>query len=163
MTVKHEKRKRLEAAGWKVGSAAEFLALDDDEAAAIEMKLDLPVAVWRKTSNMSMDLAVWAPRAFDLPGQLPRADEWVEHRGEYSFEGQGWQVLVMRGDEDPDPSVQDALPEGRHVAYVTLEPMGADRSGYDFLEGVVRHLARTGNGRWRDPDGVLHAHDEGSL
>ena len=29
--MKEGKRKRLEAAGWKVGSAAEFLALDDEE------------------------------------------------------------------------------------------------------------------------------------
>ena len=43
--MKQDKRKRLEAAGWKVESAAEFLALDDDEAAVIELKLDLPDAV----------------------------------------------------------------------------------------------------------------------
>ena len=43
--MKEDKRKRLEAAGWKVGSTAEFLALDDDEAAVIELKLDLADAV----------------------------------------------------------------------------------------------------------------------
>jgi len=43
--MKEDKRKCLEAAGWKVGSAAEFLALDDDEAAVIELKLDLADAV----------------------------------------------------------------------------------------------------------------------
>jgi len=43
--VKEGKRKRLEAAGWKVGSTAEFLALDDEEAAMIELKLDLAEAV----------------------------------------------------------------------------------------------------------------------
>jgi ribosome-binding protein aMBF1 (putative translation factor) len=43
--VKEDKRRRLEAAGWKVGSAAEFLALDDEEAAVIELKLDLADAV----------------------------------------------------------------------------------------------------------------------
>jgi ribosome-binding protein aMBF1 (putative translation factor) len=43
--VKEAKRRRLEAAGWKVGSAAEFLALDDEEAALIELKLDLAEAV----------------------------------------------------------------------------------------------------------------------
>jgi len=35
------KRDRLEAAGWKVGSAAEFLRLSPDEVAFIEMKLAL--------------------------------------------------------------------------------------------------------------------------
>jgi hypothetical protein len=32
--MKEVKRKRLEAAGWKVGSAADFLALDNEEAAS---------------------------------------------------------------------------------------------------------------------------------
>lgn len=35
------KRKKLEAAGWKVGSANEFLDLTADETAYIEMKLTL--------------------------------------------------------------------------------------------------------------------------
>ena len=35
------KRKRLEAAGWRVGSAAEFLRLTPEEAALVEMKLNL--------------------------------------------------------------------------------------------------------------------------
>jgi hypothetical protein len=39
--VREGKRKRLEVAGWKVGSTAEFLMLDDDEAALIERKLEL--------------------------------------------------------------------------------------------------------------------------
>jgi ribosome-binding protein aMBF1 (putative translation factor) len=43
--VKDDKRRRLEAAGWKVGSAAEFLGLDEEEAAVIELKLDLADAV----------------------------------------------------------------------------------------------------------------------
>jgi hypothetical protein len=43
--MKEGKRKRLEAAGWKVGSVAEFLALSDEEAAVIELKLDLADAV----------------------------------------------------------------------------------------------------------------------
>ena len=43
--MKEANRKRLEAAGWKVGSVAEFLALSDEEAAVIELKLDLAEAV----------------------------------------------------------------------------------------------------------------------
>lgn len=35
------KKKKLEAAGWKVGSAAEFLGLDEEEAAFVELKLTL--------------------------------------------------------------------------------------------------------------------------
>jgi ribosome-binding protein aMBF1 (putative translation factor) len=43
--MKPEKRKRLEAAGWRVGTAREFLGLTDEEAALIELKLDLAKAV----------------------------------------------------------------------------------------------------------------------
>lgn len=35
------KRKKLEAAGWAVGTAAEFLGLDEAEAAIVEMKLSM--------------------------------------------------------------------------------------------------------------------------
>jgi hypothetical protein len=43
--MKPEKRKRLEVAGWRVGTASEFLGLTDEEAALIELKLDLARAV----------------------------------------------------------------------------------------------------------------------
>lgn len=39
--MRAEKRKRLEAKGWKVGSVKEFLALSDQEAAYIELRLKL--------------------------------------------------------------------------------------------------------------------------
>jgi predicted transcriptional regulator len=39
--MREEKRKRLKAKGWKVGSAKEFLGLSDEEAAYIEVKLKL--------------------------------------------------------------------------------------------------------------------------
>lgn len=35
------KRKRIEAAGWKVGSVGEFLGLSDQESAYIDLKLQL--------------------------------------------------------------------------------------------------------------------------
>jgi len=39
--MKKSKQKRLEAAGWKVASAREFLDLSAEEVAMIEMKLAL--------------------------------------------------------------------------------------------------------------------------
>ena len=39
--MRAEKRKRLEARGWKVGSAKELLDLSDEEAAYIELRLKL--------------------------------------------------------------------------------------------------------------------------
>jgi DNA-binding XRE family transcriptional regulator len=39
--MKTEKRRRLEAGGWKVGGAREFLNLSPEEAAYVELKLAL--------------------------------------------------------------------------------------------------------------------------
>lgn len=39
--MQSEKRKRLEANGWKIGSAKDFLQLSDQEAAYIELRLKL--------------------------------------------------------------------------------------------------------------------------
>ena len=39
--MKAAKRKQLEASGWKVGSASDFLELTDEEADYIELKLKL--------------------------------------------------------------------------------------------------------------------------
>ena len=39
--MKAAKRKQLESKGWKVGSAADFLELSNEEAAYIELKLKL--------------------------------------------------------------------------------------------------------------------------
>jgi ribosome-binding protein aMBF1 (putative translation factor) len=39
--MKRAKKERLEAAGWRVGSAEEFLGLSKEEAAFVEMKLAL--------------------------------------------------------------------------------------------------------------------------
>jgi DNA-binding XRE family transcriptional regulator len=43
--MESKKRKRLEAAGWRIGSAAEFLGLNDEEATIVELKLGLADAV----------------------------------------------------------------------------------------------------------------------
>ena len=46
--MKASKRTKLEKAGWKVGSAEEFLGLSEQESAYIEMKLALSEALKRK-------------------------------------------------------------------------------------------------------------------
>jgi len=53
--MKRQKKARLEAAGWKVGSASEFLGLTDAEAAVVELKLELakPVREQRVRRKMT--------------------------------------------------------------------------------------------------------------
>jgi len=58
--MKASKRKRLQSAGWKTGSAAEFLQLTEPEAALVELKLALVSAVRaarRKRRMSQIDLA----------------------------------------------------------------------------------------------------------
>jgi len=51
------KRRRLEDAGWKVGSAADFLGLSEEEAALVEIKLGLASAVRKQRSRRGMTQA----------------------------------------------------------------------------------------------------------
>jgi hypothetical protein len=55
MTVREEKRRRLEARGWKVGTAREFLGLSTGEAAYVELKVGLAVGLrdWRRRRNLT--------------------------------------------------------------------------------------------------------------
>lgn len=48
------KRKRLESAGWKVGSAKDFFGLSDDEAAIVELKIGLAIAVRDERNRRNM-------------------------------------------------------------------------------------------------------------
>jgi hypothetical protein len=48
------KRSRLEKAGWKVGTTNEFLNLNSQEAAYIELKLNLAKALSAKRKNLGL-------------------------------------------------------------------------------------------------------------
>ncbi len=52
--MKRAKRKRLEAAGWRLGDAKEFLGLSDDESALIEVKLQLANALRVERSRQKL-------------------------------------------------------------------------------------------------------------
>ena len=58
--MREEKRRRLEARGWRVGTTQEFLRLSAEEAAYIEVKVRLAVGLreWRRRRNLTQaDLA----------------------------------------------------------------------------------------------------------
>src|SRR5229473_8078444 len=84
--MRENKRRRLKARGWKVGSAKDFLGLNDQEAAFIEVKLRLASSLRRRRrrsrrleasrSFTSMNAASWSlsPRkSLALPTFHPRA------------------------------------------------------------------------------------------
>src|SRR5947207_15754727 len=49
-----EKRKALEAAGWKFGDAADFLAMTDDERQMLDLRVDAALAVRRQREAMKL-------------------------------------------------------------------------------------------------------------
>src|SRR5579863_1391495 len=52
--MEKRKRRRLEGAGWRVGSTDDFLGLSDEEAALVEVKLALASAVRKQRSRRRM-------------------------------------------------------------------------------------------------------------
>lgn len=60
--MKSTKRARLQARGWRVGSAAEFLELTPEEAAFVETKLALSQCVRRRRTAQSISQSVLAKR-----------------------------------------------------------------------------------------------------
>ena len=60
--MKSTKRARLEARGWRVGSAAEFLELTPEEAAFVETKLALGQSVRERRTAQNVSQSVLAKR-----------------------------------------------------------------------------------------------------
>jgi DNA-binding XRE family transcriptional regulator len=60
--MKETKRERLEEAGWKVGSAEEFLGLSEEEAAFVEMKLGLSEALRERRTRQELTQVELAKR-----------------------------------------------------------------------------------------------------
>ncbi|MCL1966868.1 MAG: hypothetical protein FWF67_03195 [Fibromonadales bacterium] len=49
--MSNDKRKRIEAAGWKVGSVDEFLGLTPEESAIVDMRFNLAKALLEKRQS----------------------------------------------------------------------------------------------------------------
>ena len=60
--MKHSKRTRLQARGWRVGSTAEFLELTPEEAAFVETKLALSQCLRQRRTAQSISQATLAKR-----------------------------------------------------------------------------------------------------
>jgi predicted XRE-type DNA-binding protein len=60
--VKNSKRTRLEARGWRVGSAADFLELTPEEAAFVETKLALSQSLRKRRTAQNISQTALAKR-----------------------------------------------------------------------------------------------------
>jgi len=73
--MKANRRKKLEAAGWKVGTSREFLGLSDEEAAFVELKLTLSASLKKCRTSQVFHSMNWqsdfAPANRGLPRWKP--------------------------------------------------------------------------------------------
>jgi len=60
--VREQKRRRLEARGWKIGTTQEFLRLSDEEAAYIDLKVRLATGLRERRRRGSLTQADLAKR-----------------------------------------------------------------------------------------------------
>jgi ribosome-binding protein aMBF1 (putative translation factor) len=60
--VREEKRRRLEARGWKIGTTQEFLRLSEEEAAYIDLKVRLATGLRERRQRRSLTQADLAKR-----------------------------------------------------------------------------------------------------
>lgn len=60
--MKRDKKARLEATGWKVGDAADFLELNDEERAFLATKLALAAGVQRRRRRQRLTQTEFARR-----------------------------------------------------------------------------------------------------
>lgn len=60
--MQKRKQRRLEAQGWRVGTAAEFLALSPEEAALVELRLKLSSALRTRRIRLNVSQTALAKR-----------------------------------------------------------------------------------------------------
>ena len=54
MTMRKQKKKRLESKGWKIGTVKEFLGLSDEESAYIELKVKLAAGLKQRRQRQGL-------------------------------------------------------------------------------------------------------------
>jgi len=74
MTVREKKRRRLEAKGWKFGTAQEFLRLSDEEAACIDLKARLATGLRKRRRHRSLTQADLAKRAQSSQSRIAKME-----------------------------------------------------------------------------------------
>jgi DNA-binding XRE family transcriptional regulator len=72
--MKHEKRKRLEVAGWRVGTVDEFLGLSPEEAEYIDLRIRLGDAVKRLRQKRKLTQVELAARMGSSQSRMAKAE-----------------------------------------------------------------------------------------
>jgi ribosome-binding protein aMBF1 (putative translation factor) len=74
ITMRKDKRARLEARGWRFGSAADFLALTSEEAAFVETKLALSRSLRTRRTAKNMSQAALAKRLHSSQSRVAKME-----------------------------------------------------------------------------------------
>lgn len=72
--MRKDKRARLEARGWRFGSAADFLALTSEEAAFVETKLALSRSLRARRTAKNMSQAALAKRLHSSQSRVAKME-----------------------------------------------------------------------------------------
>ena len=72
--MKHDKRKRIEEAGWRVGSADEFLGLSPEEAEYIDLRIRLGDAVKQLRKKKELTQLELAARMGSSQSRMAKAE-----------------------------------------------------------------------------------------
>lgn len=113
---------------------------------------------------MSMDIVVWAACAVSIPAGLPEAESWKNYGGpDWAYESSTWQVIAepLEGQEASE-GVRALDDKAGNAIVLVLEPIGADKSGYQFLNDVAVAIAKTCGGAVLDgPMGPVKLDESG--
>ena len=72
--MKNSKRTRLEARGWRVGSAADFLGLTPEEAAFVDTKLALSQCLRKRRTAQNISQTVLAKRLHSSQSRVAKME-----------------------------------------------------------------------------------------
>ena len=100
MTMKPGKQKKLEKAGWKVGSTDEFLSLSPEESAYIDMKLALcdSVKSRRMEKRLSQnEFAKLISSSQSRVAKIEAGDPSVSLRSDNEISIESWRFQKRRG------------------------------------------------------------------
>jgi transcriptional regulator with XRE-family HTH domain len=76
--MQSQKRKTLEAAGWKFGDAADFLAMSDEERQMLDLRVDAAMAVRRQRQAMKLSQQELARRIHTSQPRIVKIEQAAE-------------------------------------------------------------------------------------
>jgi ribosome-binding protein aMBF1 (putative translation factor) len=72
--MQKRKQRQLEAQGWRVGTAAEFLALSPEEAALVELRLKLSSALRARRTQLHISQSALAKRLHSSQSRVAKME-----------------------------------------------------------------------------------------